>query len=462
MAMTAAANAIAPKMKDDVEAMQWESTNKPVSDSTINYGAQELDVVVKAISRCDPIRAGSVLSKFLNDKSNVQLKDKVVQSITDEDYAVNSLVRESIKESLAVHNKRERGRRTKAEEAFVKHVTSACMFKMVKECNNNISTNALAKAIGVSWHQANIARNSATDMVAQVVGEEPFAGEEDGWLLVDANNTINEFVLSTRSDYIQEKLEPYVFAFLLDDEFTRLDTNASPAKQELIHPSTGQPVSIHKRIWHNVDKRQQHLQFQNSKYLTEFHNDHGSEAKVCYETWRRVLSKVNSPKFVSNPSSQSCVDEKMSGLEHAIAAILHALKLPRVKAELENSNAQGLTYDETLELFGKRCPRKVIKAICCPEVEQPDLHVEGIEECPRMMPFNCTHGDCRRCGLKRKLGILKKLKKCQSANVQVSVNVWKDSPRQGMTNGKQNTQRELVTHDMSIKKLTQHFKDLSL
>lgn len=417
-----------------VVQLKWDDSKK-VSKTTLNNGAQELDSAVKSIAKCNPDRAAIMISKLLNDKSNAELKDIVLKSITDDD--LNSLIFGGIKESLAHHSKCGRGSRTSSEETFVKNVMSACLFKIVKENRKDISTGELASSIGISWQQAQTAREKAKDMI-------------------DNNKTASPLTREIRSDYMLTKLQPYVYAHLMCEDVTHFDSNQR--LMEMKHPSTGDTVKVHRRVWLNANKRQQWLQFQASPNYAEFQKDHDNNKPLAYDTWRKVLEEVG--KFVSNATPKSCVDEKMSGLEHAGDAILHALKLPDVKAELENNNFQGLTYEDTCQLLLKRSPQDVVKAVCCPAVDQPDLHIEGIEKCPKLIPFNCTHGECKRCGIKKKLGILKRLKNCQAANVEVPVRVWKDSPRQGVSAGKQNTQKTLLTQNMTIKSLTRHFKDL--
>jgi len=126
-----------------------------------------------------------------------------------------------------------------------------------------------------------------------------------------------------------EKLEPYVFAHLNCEDVTHFDSNQTLV--EIKDPSTGQMIKVHKRVWLNTNKRQQHLQFLASDIFANFQRDNNSDMKCCYETWRKVLAKVNNPKFVTDPTPKSCVDEKMSGLEHAGDAILSALRLPVVR-----------------------------------------------------------------------------------------------------------------------------------
>ena len=114
--------------------------------------------------------------------------------------------------------------------------------------------------------------------------------------------------------------------------------------------------------------------FQNSDYYCDFKQAHGATAG--YDVWRRVLARVGS--FVTKPLVESCVDEKISGLEHYMAALLGVVKTDRVKSLLENykDKTNGLTYPQLLETLRKAGAYQMIKSVCCPKVEQPDLQYD--------------------------------------------------------------------------------------
>ena len=95
--------------------------------------------------------------------------------------------------------------------------------------------------------------------------------------------------------------------------------------------------------------------------------------------------------------------------------------------------------------------------------KRPDLHLFGLAKCPKLIPLRCTHGidgngtdKCKRCGVAN-LGIIECLKKTEMADEIVEVMVWRKSIRQGMSNGVQNTQKELHPEEMTIQKLVDLF-----
>ena len=97
------------------------------------------------------------------------------------------------------------------------------------------------------------------------------------------------------------------------------------------------------------------------------------------------------------------------------------------------------------------------------KAEQPELHIDKIKPCPKMIPLVCTHRHngneklkCRCCGVHR-IPILSALSQSKESKEIVQVMVWSDSIRQGMKNGSQNTQKELVEEDMTVKQLITMF-----
>ena len=224
------------------------------------------------------------------------------------------------------------------------------------------------------------------------------------------------------------------------------------------------------RIWLNVNKKQQHLLFCNSDHYITFQHDNPG-ATVGYDVWSDVLSSVGS--FVKMPLPESCVDERMSALEHFMAAILEVLKRKDVKEELGKYKPTGnhLTYKETYECTRKAGGYQMIETMCCPVEDQPELKLDESKKCPKLIPFRCTHGTygkgserCTCCGVSKKLGILDELNKLEAAQELVEVMVWQDSERQGTKKGKggkvtQNTQRELDRQEMTVSELIKKFKD---
>ena len=161
-----------------------------------------------------------------------------------------------------------------------------------------------------------------------------------------------------------------------------------------------------------MNKEVQHLLSLNSDEYASFQCENEG-ATVGYTTWSQVLKEVNT--FVTNPKPESCVDEKISGLEHMMVALLGVMKWKAV-AELFQGYADvgsALRYDALVEALRKAGAYQFIEAVCCPKVEQPDLHIDKSKRIPTTIPLRCTHtgdgpgnGRCTRCGVGNSLGIM--------------------------------------------------------
>ena len=99
----------------------------------------------------------------------------------------------------------------------------------------------------------------------------------------------------------------------------------------MIHPRNCDKDSVHKRSWCIIYKEQQHLLFLSSDEFTKFQREN-NDATEGYTVWADVLKEVN--MLLSNPRPESCVEEKISGIEHMMAALLGIMKWKQVKKDL--------------------------------------------------------------------------------------------------------------------------------
>ena len=443
-----AARILAPRYKQG-HTVEWKDSSVSHSSMTTFKDTKDMLHVVNAISRGDQSRAACAIGRMLSGKSLVKMKDQVKEIICKSDtdtLQLCKLVTDGIRESNEHH--KTKGTRTIAAESHVKSSVTACLHKIVKD-GHNVSDQSLMDLLSVTRGQISHARGRVKEMLS--------------------NKTIVTALERTvRKDMVRRKVLGYVFAFLLDDSYTRLDTKQG--LEQVMDPRTGYSSTVHKRIWLITNKRQQHSLFISSDHYQQFQKDHPG-ATVGYDVWRCALAVVGS--FVSKPLQESCVDERMSSLEHFMAAILCVLKWKDVKAELEKYGAAGnnLTYKETYESMRKAGGYQMIEAVCCPKVNQPDLHLDKSEKCPKLIPFKCTHGTdfnkenrCLCCGVTKKLGMLEQLSNMEEAESLVEVMVWQDADRQGAKVGKdgetkQNSQRELTSKEMTVKELITKFKE---
>ena len=87
-----------------------------------------------------------------------------------------------------------------ASETYVKELIHASLFKIVKE-KEPVSYHEISNIIGASWrHVALVSKN---------VNDSQFA-----------NLPVKALIRKTQNDNICQKLQPYAFDFLLDDDYT--------------------------------------------------------------------------------------------------------------------------------------------------------------------------------------------------------------------------------------------------
>lgn len=443
--LTTALPAILPRFRGDTT--QWKDSNKTVVKSTTCADAQDMRTFLAAITGCDSTRAANAIIHLLNRSDNAQIKAEVVKAYAPNDGKVEvyELILGGIRDGIAHHTNKKGGTRTIAAETFVKNIVAACMWRIVNTGASTAST-AISEIIGTTWHQIRIGRTTVEQLIAD-----------------DAQ--IKALLRERRKDYIREKLEPFLYRWLLDDNVTRLDTKQN--KINVIDPRTGVESEVHRRIWRIINKEHQWYSFLNSKAYEDF-CDSNVGATVGYDVFRDVLSKFS--KIVCNPLPESCVDEKTTGLEHCMSAVLSLITQPDVKAVLEDAvvYSHGLTYDEFAEVLKKAGSYQFVDAMCCDKEEQPELQICQDVPCPKTIPLKCTHGvdgkrkkQCPCCGFKNRLGTL-----CDAvrnneeiANKVVEVKVWEEAPRQGVNSkGKQNSQKELTTKHMTAKELMDNFE----
>jgi len=423
-------------------------TDKPTSPSTITEDANQLEVMLHTISKGDASRAASDLRLVLSRKPNATLKEAILPIISDmsckrDDKKQADIILNSIKQCIAHHTNPKGGTRTIAAETLVKDSVLACVFGDTNEDGThiNITNSALSKLIGTTNNQVASARTRMKDILTN-------------------DSIVTQLERKTRKDFIRVDLREFVYDFLLDDNYTRLDTKQGLV--EAIDPRTDERTTVHKRIWLNVNKRQQLSLFLSSDHFARFQAKHNG-ATVGYDVWSDVLGTVGT--FVSNPLHESCVDEKISGLEHIMAALLGVLKRNDVKEDLEKYDGDGLKYDELYDVTRKAGAHPMVEAVCCDKEEVPELHIDKEKPCPKFIPLHCTHDGygkprCTCCGVEKSLGILESLTSPDSevAEETVEVMVWEDARRQGKSNGKDNTQRELTSKHMTVKELVAEFK----
>ena len=114
--------------------MDWKETTKVPGNRQQLIDQYELRDTLLATSHGDPKRAASVISNFLNNKTNTKVREAFtgIKSIKHgETGKTKDLIIDGIRESIKLHTSG-RGSRTTVEETFVKNVVTAAVFKLVK------------------------------------------------------------------------------------------------------------------------------------------------------------------------------------------------------------------------------------------------------------------------------------------------------------------------------------------
>ena len=150
------------------------------------------------------------------------------------------------------------------------------------------------------------------------------------------------------------------------------------------------------------------------------------------------------------------------------AAPLGVTAMKHITAKLKKYVAKDnhLGFDALHGMMSKANAFQMVNSICYDKEEQPKLYIDKTKDCPEMIPLKCTHGanenkkdKCTCYGVANFLGILEALKDTEEADELVEVMIWKEAIRQGKSNRKEDTKKELHPEMTTIKKLVDKFKD---
>lgn len=392
----ATASIIAPRFcfEGDLDKARWSLTEEVYSASSKTNDVKNLRASLITTTKANAQRAAAVLHQFLKDQCNdlVMIEfDKLrsMKSQCADDPTLPEIITDSIKRSID-HHTTTRGTRTIVAETFVKNVAISCVFGL-PENENKVSYKAINKLTGLSMNQLKQARESVNTMLT-------------------TNSQVIPLSRKQRNDCIRGVAEQYIWLYLQDDDYTRLDTNKKLMKS--IDPRTGEEVDIHGRIWKIELMDSQWKAFLESKYYSDFQQDHHGRT-IGYRIFSEVIKKVG--KFVTKPTMESCVDELVSDMKHKMNAMHSVLRRKDVKDELEGfvPTNDGATYEQFSDILHTGGAFELVDLVCCQKVEEKPLHFDKSKECPTFIPLKCTHGvngdpnnRCPCCGVNKKLAIL--------------------------------------------------------
>jgi hypothetical protein len=109
--------------------------------------------------------------------------------------------------------------------------------------------------------------------------------------MIQGNKRGLTLVRKQQSDAIQDKVVPYVYDYIKDDEFTWLDTNQG--LEDGIEPRTGQAISEHMRIWNEMNKNKRRTNFLESIHYRLFQQENDGASAVSKGVWKDALSQVD-------------------------------------------------------------------------------------------------------------------------------------------------------------------------
>ena len=327
------------------DKMNWNEPTK-VCEQTKQRDAKELHESLFSITHGCPTRATRAIVCFLAKNSNHCIWQVVCAAIQS---GIDSKIVLGLRNCI-FHHTTDSGRRTTAAKTLVKNIVSGAIFHLVDE-GMEFSMAHTQQALGVSKRQI-----KAMHHVKQ---------------LIDTNSHAMPYQLAERKDRIVGKVVLYIYDYLLNDEYTQMDTKQG--MREVVDPRTGKNENIHMQIWLNLNKKEQNCNFIKSIHYMDFQRDHRNATVGC-TTFINNLAKVNT--FVSNPKAESCVDKNVSALEHAMKVMKTVLKKEAVTSFDEKytaSNDDELLHAQLSEILQKSGYVLLIKSVCCPKEEQPDL-----------------------------------------------------------------------------------------
>ena len=82
-------------------------------------------------------------------------------------------------------------------------------------------------------------------------------------------------------------------------------------------------------------------------------------------------------------------------------ALATVLRREEIKEKLTSMEANGtvfpgLGYQELVATCHRRDASALVCKVCCERQEHPDLWTDKTKSCPKLIPFECTHGEIER------------------------------------------------------------------
>jgi hypothetical protein len=357
-----------------------------------------------------------VLVKFLSHHEAV--RDSVCESTSD---SRQSSVRDHACNNLCAFNKHLSGLKgcTTEESAAKTTIASAVTFPSgaAQQSVMKPSLNELSQATGLSRQ---------TLKKGQIQNELMLFSGGRGRYERPTRKTRSDCVLPLLTKLVQEK-------FCHNDRYTRVDSfsKARKVKVPVVEQEegggwkiTGYRTESHEpRMWLTSSTTGLYKMFIESEEWAAFQAENPG-VTMGRSTFAKTLCSC-----CSKPKPESCVNIIISQQRHYMRAIDKVLRNDKVlKAAIEKcdcplhrsrrdgGDAQSFLWTEHLN----EDPKSFVQRGGCGRTQHPHLQAPSDPTAPKLMPWDCGHSSCDRCGVARKFQILK----CPGTSRKRMLSLW--------------------------------------
>ena len=235
---------------------------------------------------------------------------------------------------------------------------------------------------------------------------------------------------------VTKRQKDSIITFCHSDDSSSVDSNS----KRIVEVMKGEICEKHVgRVWSVKTIDEQYSLFINSEIVETCKNMYGGG----YIIPSRSLFYSNRCPCVVPPTKQSCVDITKSAMQHYMRAIS---KYVRTNKTIRDQ----LTTIPWIKLLSGHA-EDLVDSICCEKLPHPALKygLGSSTHIPTLLQWPCIYGTCQLCGIE----IKHKMSTCtvlMSDSTVIDLLEWKNIARQGMKNGKQNTQLELSLTQLPV------------
>jgi len=380
-----------------------------------------LNKFMQVVSNNNPQHCTFLLKSFVN--SNTKIRELMKEKENEKDEVVKSI--KSFVTKLS-----DGGCKKKEDKEALTVILTACTDQLQKSTN----LNKVRNAIGMS--------------------KKSFYGSKK--VLMNSNQpdqSVYQHNVRVRKELLRTKaMQECIREFCHSDESSRIDSNSHRIVD--VKGEDGKTSKHVGRVWSALTINDQYKLFLNSNTVQTYqfiYSEH--EFKIP----SRSFFHANKCPCVKLPSTQSCVDITVSTVQQYMRALSNFLMANRTfKRRLYGCDCGHHDWEK---LLGGTV-EQMVDATCCPRTKKEHLCV-GVgttKRDPSFLDWKCANGTCNNCGVEAKLGV----RKCPIWNdcaLEMNVLEWVHAIRQGISNGKQNTQLEVQNRRYKVPEVLKKFVD---